>query len=274
VAAIDPATRAAVRNGLVEVHLDLAYALAGRYRRPGPTFDDVRQVAALALVQAVTRFDPAVDTVFWAFAAPTITGSIKRHFRDQWWMVHPPRRIKDLRLRIRTATDLLTQQLRHAPTITDLARYLGCPPQEISEALCSDNAMRPLSIDAPARATTSDGDGWTALLGSPDAAYAQVDTVHTLRSLLDELPERESHVLTLWLAEDLSQAEIAARLGCSQMQISRILRASIDRLRHRLDDGRPMAHRRRLPGRSRRPRAMVKSDRDDTAHQSRTSAGG
>ncbi len=235
-ATIDPAVRAALRDRLVEAHLDLAYAIAGRYLRREPGFDDIRQVAALALVEAVNRFDPRLHTAFSAFAAPTITGSIKRHFRDQRWMLHPPRRIKDLRQRIRAATDLLTQQLRHTPTVTDLAHHLDCTPQEISEALRTNDALRPLSIDAPIRATDHDTT-LTAILGSPDAAYTHIDDVETLRPLLAELSERELHVITMRFADNLSQSQIAKQVGCSRMHISRIVRAALDRLRYGLQNG-------------------------------------
>jgi RNA polymerase sigma-B factor len=137
-ATTEPAARAALRDRIVKAHLGLAYAIAGRYRRLGPGFEDIRQTAALALVEAVHRFDPGRDTAFSGFAVPTISGALKHHFRDQGWMVHPPRRIKEVRLRIRAATDLLTQQLRHAPTVTDLADHLDCSPQEIREALCTE----------------------------------------------------------------------------------------------------------------------------------------
>jgi RNA polymerase sigma-B factor len=235
-ATTDPAVRTALRDRLIEAHLDLAYAIAGRYLRPEPGFDDIRQVAALALVEAVNRFDPRLHTAFSAFAAPTITGSIKRHFRDQRWMLHPPRRIKDLRQRIRATIDLLTQQLRHTPTVTDLAHHLDCTPQEISEALRTDDALRPLSIDAPIRAT--DGDTTlAAILGSPDAAYTHIDDVETLGPLLAELSERELHVITMRFADNLSQSQIAKQVGCSQMHISRILRAALDRLRYGIQNG-------------------------------------
>src|SRR5690242_7088647 len=169
-ATAQPAARTLLRNRLIERHIELAYSLAGRYWWPGPGYDDLRQVAALALVEAVNRFDPGLDTAFSAFAVPTIAGALKRHFRDQRWMVHPPRRVKDLRLRIRSAVDGLTQQLRHMPTVADLAERLDCSQQEIREALASDDAMRPLSIDAPGRAGDDDA-VIAATLGDGDVAY-------------------------------------------------------------------------------------------------------
>ncbi len=235
-ATTDPPTRAVRRDRLVEAHLQLAYGIAGRYRRPGPGLDDLRQVAALALVEAVHRFDPDLGTAFSAFAVPTVTGAIKRYFRDQRWTLHPPRRTKELLLRIRAATDLLTQQLQRAPEVTDLARHLGCGEAEVREALCTGDAVRPLSLDAPVAATEEDST-LAATLGGPDAGYTRVEDVETLRPLLAELPERELRVITLRFAGNLTQSQIAERIGCSQMHISRILRTALDRLRRGMQGG-------------------------------------
>jgi RNA polymerase sigma-B factor len=245
----DPAARTTLHDRIFTSHLDLAYGIASRYRIIGSAFQDVRQVAALALVEAVNRFDPGLNSAFSAFAAPTITGAVKRHFRDQRWMVHPPRRIKDLRLRIRAATDLLTQQLGRVATVTDIADHLSCSPREVSEALCTENALQPLSIDAPVRATD---ETLSANLGGPDVGYAQIDNVETLRPLLAALSERELRVITLRFADNLTQAQIGELVGCSQMQISRIIRRALDRLRRELQDrpdrGADAAHHRSSAG--------------------------
>jgi RNA polymerase sigma-B factor len=231
----DPTARAALRDGIVAVHLDLAYRIAARYQRSGPGWEDVRQIAALALVEAVDRFDPGLGTVFSAFAIPTISGTIKRHFRDDRWMVKPPRPVKDLRLRIRASIDSLAQQLCRVPTVADLADHLACSSEEISEALRADGAARPLSLDAPVRAaediTVAD------CLGSPDNAYSHVDNVETLRPLLGGLSEHARHVVAMRFAGGLTQSEIAERIGCSQMHISRLMNASLGVLRRGLSDG-------------------------------------
>jgi RNA polymerase sigma-70 factor (sigma-B/F/G subfamily) len=235
-ATTDRRARAARRERSIEAHLGLAYRIAAHYRRPSLGLDDIRQVAALALVEAVDRFDPSLGTAFSAFAVPTITGAIKRHFRDQGWALHPPRRVKELRLRIRGASDLLTQRLCHAPGVRDLAEYLDCSQDEVREALCTDEVARPLSIDAPVRAT-EDGTTLAATMGGPDAGYTRVEDVETLRPLLARLPERELRVVTMRFVENLTQSQIAERLGCSQMHVSRILRATLDRLRRELQNG-------------------------------------
>jgi len=231
----DPAARASLRDGIVAVHLGLAYRIAARYQRSGPGWEDVRQIAALALVEAVDRFDPGVGAVFSAFAAPTISGTIKRHFRDDRWMVKPPRPIKDLRLRIRASSDSLAQRLGRVPTVADLADDLACSPEQIGEALRADEAARPLSLDAPIR-TAGDGITVAAIVGRPDNAYSHVENVETLRPLLAGLSERAQNVLAMRFAAGLTQTEIANRMGCSQMHISRLLRASIGELRRRLRD--------------------------------------
>jgi RNA polymerase sigma-B factor len=231
--------RAALRDRLVEVHLDLAYAVAARYGRSGPGAEDLRQVAALALVEAVHRFDVGLGPAFSAFAVPTIAGALKRHFRDQLWMLHPPRRVKELRLRIRGVHDLLTQELRRSPTVSDLAEHLQCSAEEICEALSTEEVLRPLSLDAPAHTGDDDGEDASLVdtLGGPDPAYSRIEVVETLRPLLAELSERERRVLAMRFAGGLTQSQIAERIGYSQVHVSRILRSALDRLRHGLQRG-------------------------------------
>jgi RNA polymerase sigma-B factor len=236
--AADSAVRATLRHRIVEAHLGLAYSIAARYGRRGADSEDIRQVAALALVQAVDRFDPHRGTTFWDFAAPTVAGTIKRHFRDQTWMVHPPRPVKDLRLRIRAATDPLAQQLGRVPTVADLAEHLACSPQEASEALRTDDSVRPLSLDAPVRPAADIPLG--AMIGCPDNAYAHFDNVHMLRPLLGGLSEREQRVLVMRFADGLTQSEIAKQIGCSQMQVCRILGGAFEQIRRGMQD-RPAA---------------------------------
>ena len=233
-----PTVRAALRERLAEVHLGLAYGLAARYRSRGPGAEDIRQVAALALVEAIDRFDPGRGTPFWWFAAPTIAGTIKRHFRDVTWMLHPPRPVKDLRTRIRAVTDELTQHLQRAPTVADLADHLSCSPDEVGEAIRADEAAWPMSLDAPVR--SAEDTTLAAVLGSPDRAYTHVENVETLRPYLAALPERTQWVLAMRFGDGLTQTEIANRVGCSQMHVSRILNRAIGQLRRGLDD-RPAA---------------------------------
>lgn len=237
-ATVDPAGFERLRTRIIEAHLGLAYSIASRYRRVAVEFDDVRQVAALTLVEAVDRFDPARGTPFSGFAVPTVAGAMKRYFRDESWVVQPPRRIKDLRLRIRAVTDLLTQRLRRLPTVADLAEHLQCSPQDIREALASDDAMRPLSIDAPVWTADDDTD-IASTLGDEDGAYDGVEDVLTLRPLLAQLPERELRVVTMRYAGNRTQAQIAEEVGCSQMHVSRILRGVLDWLRQAFPHARP-----------------------------------
>ena len=233
----DPAGFQQLRTRIIEAHLGLAYSIASRYRRVAADFEDLRQVAALTLVEAVDRFDPGRGTAFSGFAVPTVAGAMKRYFRDESWVVQPPRRVKDLRLQIRAVTDLLTQQLRRLPTVADLAEHLHCSPQDIREAVASDDAMRPVSIDAPVWAV-EDTD-LASTLGDADGAYDGVEDVLTLRPLLAQLPERELRVVTMRYAGNRTQAQIAEAVGCSQMHVSRILRGALDWLRQAFQYARP-----------------------------------
>jgi RNA polymerase sigma-B factor len=219
----------------VERHLGLARAIAGRYRRPGAGFDDIAQVAALALVEAVNRFDCARGVAFSAFAVPTVLGAVKRHFRDTRWVLQTPRRLKELHLEIRSATDALAQRLGHAPTVADLADHLGQTEADIVDALHAADALHPLSIDAPLAAADGDGATLASTLAAADDPYLHVEAAETLRPLLAQLPERELRVVTLRFFGNLTQSQIAERIGCSQMHISRILRDALDRLRRGLE---------------------------------------
>jgi RNA polymerase sigma-B factor len=238
-ATTSPRRRAALRNQLVEQHLPLARSIIARYRRSGVGVEDISQVAALAVVEAVDRFDPAQGTAFSAFAVPTICGSIKRYFRDTRWVLQTPRWIKELHLEIRSTSEELTQRLGRPPTVTDLATYLGYDPDDIVQALQADDALHPLSIDAPVRTDVHDGARLAATLGATDDGYAHVEDVETLRPLLAQLPPRELRVVSLRFFGNLTQTQIAERVGCSQMHISRILHTALERLRQAFQNGQP-----------------------------------
>src|SRR5512142_1038251 len=208
--------RRRIRNGLVERHLGLARTIAGHFRHSGAAFEDVVQVASLAVVEAVDRFDPARGVPFSAFATPTVSGSIKRYFRDSRWTVQPPRRIKELYLEIRSANDGLTQRLGQPPAVAGLAARLGRDRREVLEALCAADGLRPVSLDAPA-ATDHPGARPPAAqraLGADDAGYERIEYRESLHRLLGRLPDRELRALTLRYFGNLTQAEIGERLGC------------------------------------------------------------
>jgi len=219
-----------LRDRLVEDHLGLAHQLARRFANRGESHDDLVQVASLGLVQAVDRFDPALGFEFSTFATRTVLGELKRHFRDRGWAVRAPRRIQELYLELGAAADTLTQELGHPPTVGELAGRTGATEEAVLEALEAGQGYRTTSIDAP-----DDREGTlTARLGAIEAGYEGADDHHVLVDALADLPDRERTILHLRFVEGLTQSEIAIRVGVSQMHVSRLLTASIGRLRSSL----------------------------------------
>jgi RNA polymerase sigma-70 factor (sigma-B/F/G subfamily) len=235
--ALDPADprRRRVRDEVIEACLPTARQLARRYGGAGEPFADLVQVAALGLVKAVDGFDPTRGIEFGAYATPTIAGEIKRHFRDRTWGVRLPRRLQDLRLRVNQARDDLTQRLGRSPTVADLAAHLDAGEEEIVEVLGSGHAYRPVSLDTPthtADESTTIGD----TIGGEPAEYNLVEFREALRVLIERLPEREQRILALRFYGNLTQTEIAERVGMSQMHVSRLLTHALSFLRRRLDE--------------------------------------
>lgn len=218
-----------IRNELVERHMGLAAHVARRFGRRGPSDDDLRQVAFLALVKAVDRFEPDRDVAFSTFAGRTIEGEIKRHFRDHTWTVRVPRSAKETHLRLRKATDELTQQLGRSPTVPQLAEHLGIGVDEVVEGIAAGSAYTTASIDAP---LGPDGEG-ERQLGADDEGFAHVADSSLVEDLLATLPPREQQIVRLRFYGELSQSEIAERVGISQMHVSRLLRRSFEQMRQR-----------------------------------------
>jgi RNA polymerase sigma-B factor len=221
----------ALREALVERFLPLARQLAMRYEGPSHSYEDVFQVACLALVKAVDRFEPDRGVAFSSYAVPTVLGEIKRWFRDQTWAVHVARELQERALRVSGAVDDLAARLGRAPTIAEVAAATGASTEDVLEALEAAGAHRAASLDAPVRA---DDDAEMALgdtLGALDDAIAAAEQRADLSALVGRLGARERAALQLRFEEDLTQAEIAALLGVSQMQVSRVLRRALERLR-------------------------------------------
>lgn len=230
-ASTSPRRRAELQREVVLDHLDVAESLARRYRHRGTDQADLVQVADLALVEAVERFDPDRGE-FLAFVVPSILGSLKRYFRDHGWMVRPPRRIQDLQAEIGRTWSELAQELGHAPSTEDLASRLDRSPSEVAEARGAQGCFRPASLDAPY------GDGPTALAGTladAESGYGLVDIVTTLGPPCHDLSPTDRRLLHLRFFEQLTQREIAAELGVSQMQVSRSLSRILEVLKHHLD---------------------------------------
>ena len=218
------------RERLIRGHLPLAHAIARRFDRGDRVpLDDLRQVAALGLIKALERFDPEKGVAFSSFAVPTIQGELRRYFRDFTWIVRPPRDLQERAVRIERERDTLTSDLGRAPTAWELADRIGCSVEDIVDATEAAQARGSDSFD---RTIGTDEDDATLAerLGDDDPGFAASETTITLDRLLDTLSERDARVVCLRFHEDLTQAEIGARIGCSQMHVSRILRAALTQL--------------------------------------------
>jgi RNA polymerase sigma-B factor len=222
--------RKSLRDRLVAEHLPVAEHIARRFHNRGQSDDDLRQVAAIGLIQAVDRFDPTRGSDFLAFAVPTITGEVRRFFRDTTWSVRVPRRLKELHAAITAKTTELSHELGRAPRPSELAAALDRPVEEIQEGLAAANAYHSESLDELVSAsdgTTSVGD----LLGDDDERLTDVVDRQALFPVLATLPERERAIVVLRFFGNLTQTQIADRVGLSQMHVSRLLAASIAKLR-------------------------------------------
>jgi len=239
------------REALIERFLPLARSIARRYEASAEPLEDLVQVASMALVKAVDRYDPSHGYAFSSFAVPTIIGELKRHFRDRSWTVRPPRDLQELTLKIERATRDLWQQHSRAPTVSELAAVIGCSDEQILEALQARAGRGRLSLDAPSGGD-EDQPALGERLGSNDAEYELAESRVMVDGLLEMVSPRAREVIRLRYHEDLTQAEIGERLGVSQMQISRILRKTLQQLRDvaeqqeqitgcHLDRGQPVA---------------------------------
>lgn len=217
-----------LRRNLIEHYLPLAYSVARRFVSADRAREDLNQVAALALVHAVDRFDPAHGTEFTTFAVPTITGEIRRHLRDHEWTVRPPRRLYELLTRIKRATRDFEQREQRAPTLAELAEATGCSEEELVEASLATRSRHVLSLQAP---VGSEGEATLGdMLPASDDELARADHRLLVQDELRRLPVRSRRVLVMRYVGDLTQNEIGRHLGISQMQVSRTLREALDTL--------------------------------------------
>ncbi|MFI1167439.1 SigB/SigF/SigG family RNA polymerase sigma factor [Streptomyces sp. NPDC020801] len=224
--------RDAVRDELVTAWLPMAHRIAGRFRDRGESIEDLRQVAALGLVKAIDRFDPDRGA-FESYAVPTITGEVKRHFRDRMWALRVPRRVQELRNRVRVARRELTQNPGSAePSIADLAAHTGLTEEEVNTGMEALDSFSTLSLDAE-MSGDGDGDGYSIAdtLGAADSSYDVVVDRESAKEGLRRLPERERAILYMRFFEDMTQSRIADRLGISQMHVSRLISRSCARVR-------------------------------------------
>jgi RNA polymerase sigma-B factor len=227
----------ATREELVRRYLPFAKSLALRYRGASESFDDLLQVASLGLVNAIDRFDASRGTPFPAFASPTILGELKRHFRDRVWTVRVPRGLHDRMAEVDKAMTKLTVELQRSPSVAEIAALLEVDPTEVLEVLEANRNRRPLSLDRPVGNEDADDAPAAEWIGEEDEGFELIEGKVTLESALPQLSERERLVLHLRFVEDMTQSQIAERIGHSQMHVSRILRRTLDRIRQQVDEG-------------------------------------
>jgi RNA polymerase sigma-B factor len=221
----------AARDALVRRFMPLARSLARRYDRSSEPFEDLLQVASLGLLKAIDRFDPQMGHPFASFAVPTILGEMRRHFRDAGWSVHVPRGSQERALKVRDAQERLANERGRAPTVNELGQFLELSTEEVIDALQAIQAYESLSLDAPRPGATDEVTSYGDSMGEEDARYELVELDATISAVLGRIPQRERQILSMRFVEDLTQTEIAERVGISQMQVSRLLRRSLDQLR-------------------------------------------
>ncbi len=221
------------RERLVLDHMPLVRAIARRYANRGEPVEDLEQAGALGLVKAVERFDKERGQELAPFATPSILGEIRRHFRDTTWAVHVPRAVSENRSRVLSVVDELTTRLGHTPSVAEIAAEAGLSEAETEEAIAAGAARAPASLSAP----VGDEEGATLDPGDLDAGFDAAEARAALARGLRSLPARERMILHLRFNEDLTQSEIAERVGISQMHVSRLLRSCLAELGRPMEEG-------------------------------------
>ncbi|MFF1695842.1 SigB/SigF/SigG family RNA polymerase sigma factor [Streptomyces sp. NPDC058257] len=223
------------RNTLIEMNLTLVQFVARRFRNRGSgDMEEIIQVGTIGLIKAIDRFDLTREVEFATFAVPYILGEIKRFFRDTTWAVHVPRRLQELRVELAKAKEELSTRLDHDPTVKELADHLSITEEEVIDGIVAANGYTAGSLEAP-----SDGGDSAAtptrtladVMGESDPAMEAVENMHTLAPLLDDLDDRERRILELRFGQEMTQSQIGAELGVSQMHISRLLTGTLNKLR-------------------------------------------
>jgi len=228
----DSPDRADLRTQAIEDNLGLPQRLARRFRDRGEPVDDLIQVAMVGLVNAVDGYDPQRGCEFGGYATPTIVGEIRRYFRDKGWRIKVPRRLQELRIQVNRAKVELSQTMAASPTTADIARHLDIDPDDVAEAIEVARLYNPISLSAPAGPDTDLG--IADPLGEEDPGMAAVENRESVKPLLAALPERERRILTMRFFHEMTQSQIAAELGISQMHVSRLLAQTLQKLRSQL----------------------------------------
>jgi RNA polymerase sigma-B factor len=227
--------RRQLRDDVIRLCLPLAEQLARRFRNRGQPQDDLTQVAVVGLVKAVDGYDRTLGYPFISYAIPTILGELRRYFRDRTWAVRAPRRVQELRLEINRVVDSLTQRLGHSPTPTEIASHLRVEVDEVIEVVVASHGYRPMSLYQPVG--RDDATELVELVGAPDSDLEGVELHESLPPLIAQLPQREQRIIALRFFGNLTQTEIAGRLGISQMHVSRLLSRALATLRRGLTAG-------------------------------------
>jgi RNA polymerase sigma-B factor len=221
----------AAREELIERFLPLARRLAGRYRRGSESIEDLIQVASVGLVKAIERFDPERGSSLSSFAVPTMLGELRRHFRDHGWSIHMPRDLQERVLSVDRAVEKLTTELGHPPGMEHLTERLGLSEEEVLEAMEAASAAGTLSLDAPIKGDEGARAPVSETVGAEDPNYEVAEYGSAISGEIERLSDRDRLVLHLRFVEDMTQSQIAERVGVSQMHVSRILRGALRRLR-------------------------------------------
>jgi RNA polymerase sigma-B factor len=219
------------REELATRFVPLARSLALRYQRSGEPLDDLLQVASLGLVKAIDRFDPDREIAFSSYAVPTILGELKRYFRDRTWSVRVPRGLQELSLRVDRAVSELSEELRCQPSVKQIAAAVGVPEEDVLEALQAGGAYRAVSFEAPNGGRGEDAATIADSVGVDEHGFERAEERAVLAALLEAVSDREREVLRMRFEQDMTQVEIGAVVGVSQMQVSRIIRQALQRLR-------------------------------------------
>jgi RNA polymerase sigma-B factor len=219
------------REQLVQRLLPLARRMARRYRRSDEPLDDLVQVATLGLIKAIDRFDPARETAFSSYAVPTMLGELKRYFRDNGWAVHVPRGMQERVMQVDNAVKDLSRRLGRSPSVAEIGEMLDLSPEAVLEAMEAACAYDAVSLESYRFGDEGDGETYAESIGVEDERFELVEYGATIAPTLQALPPRDRIVLHLRFVEDLTQAEIAERVGVSQMHVSRLIRRALERLR-------------------------------------------
>lgn len=233
----DPAERDRIRARLVDAYHDFVYFLARKFIHRGEPLEDIAQVGYLGLIKAIERFDPDLGYEFTTFATLTVAGEIKRHFRDKGTAIRFPRRLQELHQSVLSVNEQMKNELGREPTVTELAERLGVTPDDVTETMEMGPAYVPVSLDQPIAA----GDGQESRsvaeqIGGADPELDRVEMRDVLERAMENLTPRERAIMAMRFYEQMSQSEIARRLGISQMHVSRLQRAALEQLRKYLPE--------------------------------------